>query len=300
MTRPPRSVAPQRPLTAFVLAGGASLGAVQVGMLRALYERNIVPDLLVGASVGALNAAFVASRAQDVATADALARVWASVQRQDVFPLDLRTVVGGLSGRRDHLVGAHALRRIVRRYIGFEDLADSPIPLHIATYDLVSGREVLLSAGPAVDAVLAATAIPGILPPVQMGELRLLDAAVVNNTPISHAVALGAERIYVLPTQDPMRPGRRLPRNALECAIQALGVRTANHLQAELARYAPDAELIVLPAPSDQQVRPTDFGQARRLTADALAGARMTLALGGASGWAGAALTHLYAVPPPS
>ncbi|MDX6687599.1 MAG: hypothetical protein QOF86_3727, partial [Baekduia sp.] len=92
-------------MTAFVLAGGASLGAVQVGMLRALYEWNIVPDLLVATSVGALNAAFIASRPQTVMTADELARIWTTVQRQDVFPLDERTMVGGLGGWRDHVVG---------------------------------------------------------------------------------------------------------------------------------------------------------------------------------------------------
>jgi NTE family protein len=269
-------------------------------MLRALYERAIVPDMLVGASVGALNAAFVASRAQDVATADALARVWGSVQRHDVLPLDLRVVVGGLFGRRDHLVDSYGLRRLVRRHIGFADLADSPIPLHVAAYDVVGGGEVLLSGGDAVDAVLAATAIPGILPPVQVGDLRLVDVGVVNSTPISHAIALGAQRIYVLPTQATAGMSRRLPRNALDAAIHAYGARNEDHLQADLVRFARDAELIVLPAPSDQHVQPTDFTHARRLTADALARARTTLGPSRTTGSSGAASTRLYAVPPPA
>jgi NTE family protein len=286
--------------TAFVLGGGVSLGAVQAGMLRALYERDIVPDMLVGASVGALNAAYVASRPQDVATADALARIWASVHRHDVLPLDLRVVAGGLFGRRDHLVASYGLRRIVRRHIGFEDLADAPIPVHVVTYDVLSGGEVLLSDGDAVEAVLAATAIPGILPTVQMGDLRLVDAGVVNSTPISHAVALGADRIYVLPTQHAAPPSSRLPRNALDVAIQAFGAHNRDHLEADLVRFGRDAELIVLPAPSDQHIQPTDFTHARRLTADALARARTTLNAGRAAGWRDAAAPHLYAVPPPS
>src|SRR4051794_41798995 len=84
------------PRTAFVLSGGASLGALQAGMLRALYERGISADLLVGTSVGALNAAFVASRPQTPATARELARVWRGVEREDAFPVSLRTVVSGL------------------------------------------------------------------------------------------------------------------------------------------------------------------------------------------------------------
>ena len=78
-----------RPRTAFALSGGASLGAIQVGMLRAFYERGIAPDLIVGTSAGAMNRAFIASRPQTVATADALATVWRDLRRGQVFPLNL-------------------------------------------------------------------------------------------------------------------------------------------------------------------------------------------------------------------
>jgi predicted acylesterase/phospholipase RssA len=84
----------KRPFTAFVFAGGASLGALQVGMLRALYEREIEADVFVGTSIGALNAAFAASRPQTPATADELARVWRSLRREDLFPVSVRTLVG--------------------------------------------------------------------------------------------------------------------------------------------------------------------------------------------------------------
>jgi NTE family protein len=90
-----------RPHTAFVLSGGASLGALQVGMLRAVYESGIAADLLVGTSAGALNAAFLASRPQTVATANELARVWCGLQREDIFPVSMRALVGGLCGRCD-------------------------------------------------------------------------------------------------------------------------------------------------------------------------------------------------------
>src|SRR5919197_5814101 len=92
------------PTTAFVLSGGASLGAIQVGILRALYERVIVPDLVVGTSAGALNGAFIASRPQSVATADALGEVWRGLRRGQVFPLNPLTGLLGFLGSRDHLV----------------------------------------------------------------------------------------------------------------------------------------------------------------------------------------------------
>ena len=112
----------RRPRTAFVLSGGASLGALQVGMLRALYERGIVPDLLVGASAGALNAAFVASRPQTVATADELGAIWRGLRREDVFPVGLRALIAGVTSRDDHLVPDHGLRQLARQHLQIDRL----------------------------------------------------------------------------------------------------------------------------------------------------------------------------------
>jgi NTE family protein len=266
------------PRTAFVLSGGASLGALQVGMLRALYERAIEPDFLVGTSAGALNAAYIASRPQTTTTANELERVWRGIQREDVFPVSLRALVSGLSSRGDHLVPDRGLRQIIRRHVEFSLLEEAVIPLHLLTFDLASGKERLLSEGPTVEAVLAATAIPGILPPVRRGPQRLVDGGVVNNTPISHAIELGAERIYVLPTQDGSRSLTPPPHAALDAAIHALTLLVDSRQPADLARYRRDAELIVLPAVNSLRVQPTDFDHAGRLINDAHAAARDFLA----------------------
>jgi NTE family protein len=267
-----------RPRTAFVLSGGASLGAVQVGMLRALYERGIVPDLLVGTSAGALNAAFVASRPQTAATAEELARIWRGLQREDVFPVSARALLGGVTSQRDHFFPAHGLSRLVRAHLQLERLEGAPIPLHLVAFDLLSGEEIRLSRGPALEAVLAATAIPGLLPPVGWGDRLLVDGGVVNNTPISHALELGAERIYVLPTQNGSRALPTPPRGALEAAVHGLSLLVGARLEADLARYADDAELIILPAPNTHHVQPTDFDHASRLIGEGLAAARQALA----------------------
>src|SRR6516165_11890423 len=92
------------PRAAFVLAGGAALGAMQAGMVHALYERGITPDLLIGTSAGALNAAFLASRPAAVATAEELAAIWRELHRSDILPLRPATLLGGLAGRHDHLI----------------------------------------------------------------------------------------------------------------------------------------------------------------------------------------------------
>ena len=265
------------PRTAFVLSGGASLGALQVGMLEALYERGITPDFLVGTSVGALNAAFVASRPQSPETARGLGQVWRSLQREDVFPVSMSALVGGVCGRRDHFVPDRELRRLIRRHIEFADLADAAIPLHLVAFDLLEGREVRLSTGCAVDAIAASASIPGIFPPVAIGEQRLIDGGVVNNTPISHAVELGAERIYVLPTQEPHSRPARVPTGALDAAIQGLHLLVGCRLAADIARYSTEVELILLPAPNAGCAQPTSFENSHRLIADARTATRAAL-----------------------
>jgi NTE family protein len=278
-TRAERRSAPvaRRPLTAFVLAGGASLGAMQAGMLRALYERGIVPDLLVGTSAGALNAAFVASRPQTVETADQLALVWQELRREQIFPLSLRALLVGLSGHRDHLVPDGGLRRLVAHHIEFADLGDAAVPLHVVAFDLAANCEVLLSWGPTVEVITAAASIPGIFPPVPIGGRSLVDGGVINNTPISHAVALGAKRIFVLPTRDVGRAPSRISRGALGAAMEGLSLLTDSRLRFDLARYSSDAELVVLPAPNRLDVQPTNFGHSRRLIDEALTATRAFL-----------------------
>jgi NTE family protein len=261
-----------------VLSGGASLGALQVGMLRALYEQRVTADLFVGTSIGALNAAFVASRPQTPATAMELARVWRGIDRTDAFPLSLRTIVGGVAGQRDHLVPPRGLRQIVQRHVQLEDLADARVPLHLIAYDITAGSETVLSEGPALEAIVAACSIPGVFPPVPIGERLLIDGGVVNNAPISRAVELGAERVYVLPTWDPSSPRPHSPRTALDAAIYAVSLVVASRLEADIVRYGKEVELVVLPAANAQRVQPTDFDHSSRLTSEALAATRDMLA----------------------
>jgi NTE family protein len=253
---------------------------MQVGMLRALYEQGIAPDLLVGTSAGALNAAFVASRPQTVATAEELAHVWRGLHRDDVFPIRARAVIAGLANQRDHLVSDTGVRRLATRYLQIERLEQADIPLHIVAFDLLSGEEVCLSEGPAMDAVLAAAAIPGVLPPVRHGKRLLVDGGVVNNTPISHAIELGAERVYVLATEDRLARGLPVaPRGALDAAVHAFSLLVGARLEADLARYAGAAELIVLPGANPQRVQPTDFEHSSHLIGAAHASARAALAV---------------------
>jgi NTE family protein len=250
--------------TAFVLSGGASLGAVQVGMLRALYERSIRPDLIVATSVGAVNGAFIAARPQTADTADELGAIWGRVRRGDVFPLNPLSGLLGFLGSRSHLVPGSGLRRLLEAQVERERLEELPIPLHVVAVDVVSGEELLLSSGPLVDAVMASAAIPAVLPPVAWGERELVDGGVANNTPISHSIELGAREIYVLPTghscalEEP-------PRSALGMALHALSLLAHSRLIADIELHKSRAELIVLPPPCPQPITPIDFGHAAEL-----------------------------------
>ncbi|HEX6453042.1 MAG TPA: patatin-like phospholipase family protein [Trebonia sp.] len=271
--------AASEPRTAFVLAGGAALGAMQAGMIHALYERGIAPDLLIGTSAGALNAAFLASRPATAATAEELAAIWRGLRRRDTLPLRPAALLGGLAGRRDHLIPDRALRRLAARHLQFGRIEQAAVPLHLIAFDLLTGTEVRLSDGPLADAVLGAAAIPGVLPPVRWRGRLLADGGIADNTPVSHAVALGTRRIYVLPTQNPGERGLpRAPGGALAAAVHAITVLANARLQADLARYAAAAELIVLPAANPGHIAPTDFGRADQLITRALAAARRALA----------------------
>jgi len=186
--------------TAFVLSGGGSLGAVQVGMLQALTERQVTPDLLVGTSAGALNAAFVAGRGTGHAALRDLADSWASVRRRDIFPLQPMRHLLAVAGTRGSLCAEDGLRLLIARHLTFSHLEDAAIPVHIVTTSLLSGEEVLLSDGDALAAVLASAAIPGVFPPVPRDGRILVDGGLADNAAISQAVALGADRVFVLPT----------------------------------------------------------------------------------------------------
>ena len=249
--------------------------------MRALYERGVVPDLIVGTSAGALNGAFVASRAQTVETVDSLAEVWCGLRRGQVFPLNPLTGLLGFLGTRDHLFPASGLRRLIARHIQCDLLEQLPIPLHVITADAVSGEEVRLSRGPLLEAILASASIPAVLPPVSWHARTLMDGGVTNNTPISHAVELGARDIYVLPTghacalQEP-------PRGALAVALHAISLLMQRRLIDDIERHKSNARLVVLPPPCPLGIQPIDFSQADELITRSLRDAHEFLDRGGA------------------
>ena len=251
-------------MRAFVLSGGASLGAIQAGMLAALYERGIAADLIVGTSVGALNGAFIASRPATRETAEELGEVWRSLRRSDVFPLNPVAGFLGFLGRGSNLVSGRPLRRLLERNSEFERLEEAPVPLHVVAADMADGREVRLSHGPAHDAVMASAAIPGVFPPVEWAGRMLVDGGVSNNTPISHALELGADEVYVLPTGYPCSV-QKPARGALAMLLHAMTLLVQQRLVREIDLLRDEARMFVLPPPCPLAVQPIDFDHAQDL-----------------------------------
>lgn len=251
-------------MVAFVLSGGASLGAIQAGMLRALYEREIAPDLIVGTSVGAVNGAYIASRPPTPETARSLEGIWRSLRAFQVFPPRPATAVLALLGRRDHLIPSDGLETLLAAHQEFDRLEDAPIPFHVIATDIRTGRECRLSKGDAAAAVLASAAIPGVYPAVRFEGADLVDGGVANNTPISDAAELGATKIYVLPTGITCELPTP-PRGAVAMLIHAITLLINQRLAEDIQRFSHAAELIVLPPPCPLDVLPSDFSQAGML-----------------------------------
>jgi NTE family protein len=251
-------------MVAFVLAGGASLGAIQAGMLHALYERGITPDLIVGTSAGALNGAYIASRPADLATTRSLTDLWLSLTSSRVFPLRPATALLALTGHRAHLVPNTRVRALLSEQLHLDRLEDALIPLHVIATDVRTGHERRLSAGDARAAVLASASIPGVFPVVRWGGAGLVDGGVSNNTPISDAAELGATRIYVLPTGSTCELPEP-PRGAVPMLVHGVSLLLNQRLAQDIAGFDDAAELIVLPPPCPMDVLPSDFGRAREL-----------------------------------
>ena len=252
--------------TAFVLSGGGSLGAVQVGMLLALADRHITPDLLVGSSVGALNAAFIAGHPGQHGV-DKLAQIWVGLRRSDIFPTDVRRIARALTGHANGIADPRPLRGLVTAQLPYERIEDAPWPLAVVATEVTTGREVVLTEGPSVDAVMASAALPGVFPPVEVDGHLLMDGGVVNNSPISVARSLGATRIYVLPTgyacalEAPPRSPLAMAMHAVTVAIQRRLVQDVQDMQAQ-----PDCvDLRVAPPLCPVSVSPVDFRAAARL-----------------------------------
>jgi NTE family protein len=249
-------------MRAFVLTGGGSHGAVQVGMLYALLEGGVQPDLVIGSSVGAINGAFMAGHAS-VDGVEELARVWESIKRPEIFPISVRRMVAGALGWRNHLFDPLGLRTLILRSdLGFDRLEDAPLSLHVTATDVEAGVPVVLSRGDAVDALMASAAMPGAFPPVEMDGRLFIDGSVTADAPVEQAEALGATSIYLLSasTQDDTSP-----RGAMDMVNRAISLARRQSESRACAEVASRVSLHVVPSPTRSGHSIFDFGRTTEL-----------------------------------
>jgi NTE family protein len=259
--------------TAFVLSGGGNYGVSQVGMLRALIERGIRPDVVIGASAGALNGAAIAT-SPTVEKVDLLDERWCALEGDRVFPAGAIRRAWNVLRRDDHLIPNHGLEAVIASAEPAPTFAELEIPLRVVTTDLMTGDEIVIVSGPLPPALLASAAIPGVFPPVHLNGHMLVDGAVVNLVPISHALAGPIDRIFVLDVSDPI--GEKRIRSPLDVVVRAFAISRDLRFELEMQWVPKEVELIVLPAPEDDRDL-FDFSGARELIDNAYELANATL-----------------------
>ena len=252
-----------RPI-ALVLSGGASLGAVQVGQLRAVVEARLSPDLVVGTSVGAINALFVA-RGLTPARVEALAEVWLRLRKGVVFGgLGLTALVRVLRGS-GALASTAGLEALVARELPSRP-SELTLPAHVVAVDYLSGREVVLSDGDLRRNVLASAAIPNVFPPVEVGGRLLVDGGLAANVPLGAAARLGARTLVVLDAGYPCALAAP-PRGLVPGILHAMTLALRNQTQLALPVLARDRVVVYLPAPCPLATPPHDFSRSPELMA---------------------------------
>jgi NTE family protein len=251
--------------TAFVLSGGGNHGCAQVGMLRALLERGVLPDVVIGTSAGALNGSGVAAN-PSLRGVEHLATVWSALRTEHIFP-------GGRFGRAwsllsggDHLYSNAGLAGLIDQMAPASKFSELLVPLRVIACDLATGEEVVLASGALKPALLASAALPGSFPPVLHDHRTLVDGGVVDNVPLSHALAGPVDRIYVLNVSGGVADAP--VRNPLDVVLRAFAIARNQRFERELTNATPSVEIVVLPRPADGR-SPFDFSGAETIIDEA-------------------------------
>jgi NTE family protein len=247
---------------AFVLGGGGLLGAAEVGMLRALVDAGIRPDLVVGTSVGAINGAVFAS-APDGHAVDRLETMWSNLSDDGVLGGSALRQISTLARTRTHRHSSEPLRDLLASILGEDRLIEElATPFQCVAASIERAAEHWFDRGPVVAAVLASSAVPGLLPPVEIDGEHFFDGGLVHSIPVGRAVALGARTIYVLnvgrierPLQPPARPW--------EVAMVAFEIARRHRFAADMAAVPDNVAVHVLPTGDPEPPRYTDLSALR-------------------------------------
>jgi NTE family protein len=229
---------------AFVLGGGGHMGAYEVGMLHALLEAGVMPDLVVGTSVGAINGAAIAAD-PSLGTVDRLRSIWLGLDEDRIFGGSLLSGAATFVRSRTHLHSNQQLRELIEALLP-RDFGDLVVPFQCCAASIERAAEHWFSAGPLADAILASAAVPGVLPPVEIDGEHFVDGGVVNSIPISRAVELGAKEIYVLHVGRIDSP-LTVPKTPVQVAYVAFEIARRHRFHRDLAALPDGVAAHVLP-----------------------------------------------------
>ncbi|MGI8707793.1 MAG: patatin-like phospholipase family protein [Actinomycetota bacterium] len=246
--------------TAFVLGGGGLLGASEVGMLRALLERAVIPDLIVGTSIGALNGAVLAADPSLEGVAR-LADLWGNVEQSGVFSGSMLGRITTLARTRTHAHPREPLRELIEKRLTVSRIEDLKIEFQCVAASIELAAEHWFTEGPIADAVLASSAVPGLLPPVRIGDEHFFDGGLVNSIPVDRAVSLGASLIFVLQVGRIEQP-LTVPTKAWEVGLVAFEIARRHRFAEEMKSLPSGVTAHVLP--SGEELHYNDLKQQLR------------------------------------
>jgi len=253
-----------RPL-AYVLGGGGSRGAVQLGMLQALAETDLRPDLVVGTSVGALNGAILASDPDHAAAT--LSDIWPRLDRQQVFPGGfLRRTLAATTSGRPYVFDPAPLSDLLAEYLPVTRVEDLEVPFTAVASDLDTGVRVELDSGDLRTALMASTAVPVAFPWVELDGRRLVDGGLVANIPIRVAVARGARSVLVLDCGIFGAEGR-WSQGMVGVVVQSLAIAGRQQVSVDLA-VASEIPVLYFPVPASIPTTIFDFESTAALSAE--------------------------------
>jgi NTE family protein len=230
---------------AFVLGGGGVLGAHEVGMLRALAERGVEPDLVLGTSIGAVNGAFYAAD-PSLSGVERLTQLWRETSWAERSAGATLRRLGTLARSGTHLQSLDEMRTLLDELLPVGRVEELRVPFQCVAASIERAAEHWFETGSLADVVLASCAVPGILPPVPIDGEHFIDGGIVNSIPVSRAVGLGARRIYVLQVgrlEQSLKP----PRWPWEVGLVAFEVARRHRFAHDLHSLPEGIELHVLP-----------------------------------------------------
>ncbi len=274
---------------AFALGGGAAYGAVHVGMLRALAEAGVSPDLVVGTSVGSLNGAMLAE--QPDAALDRLAQIWPAVTSSTIFPGGWLTRLRTLQASKAYLSPNIGISAVLDQFLTARTFTELSLPFGAVAADFATASPVTLAEGDLHRSILASAAIPGVLPPVEIGGRSLVDGGILANVPVRQAVEMGAASVVVL---DCGLWGMAIeePRTLVEVMLRVAAISVGRQLALDLPDIAATVPVVYLPGMFPMTTSPLDFAHWSKLMTGGYAASKPFLSVLRVDG------PGLYGTPP--